>query len=219
MSDATGLRAIVLAAGASSRLGEPKALADLGGRTALERLVAAIAEGLGAPPVVVVGRHSEEIAGALLDLAGAALVTAERWRDGRTASLATGLRAIAGADGALPDVLVAPVDVPLVAPATVAGIARAWRDAGSPPRGWLAPRLLPGDAADPREGARYGHPIALGRALAAGVLDLDARAPLRALRATAAPLLSVDVDDVAVVDDLDTGADLARLRARLGRPS
>ncbi|MEL6432126.1 MAG: NTP transferase domain-containing protein, partial [Planctomycetota bacterium] len=32
---------VVLAAGASSRLGSPKALADLGGRSALERLTGA----------------------------------------------------------------------------------------------------------------------------------------------------------------------------------
>lgn len=220
MSGAGRLSAVVLAAGASSRLGQPKALAGIGGRAALERLVGALLEGLGSAPVVVVGRHAGEIAAADLDLGGAELVTAERWREGRTASLAAGLAALArraapaggeGAEGPLPDVLVAPVDVPLVAPSTVARIAGAWADAGAPPRGWLAPRLR-----DPAGGHRHGHPIALGRALAAAALGLDPSEPLRTLRASAAPLLAVEVDDPAIVDDLDTQADLERMRARSG---
>ncbi|MFM7296622.1 MAG: NTP transferase domain-containing protein, partial [Planctomycetota bacterium] len=36
------LRAVVLAAGESRRLGEPKALAQLGSRTALEHLLSAL---------------------------------------------------------------------------------------------------------------------------------------------------------------------------------
>jgi len=199
MSREGRLSAVVLAAGASSRLGAPKALAEIGGRAALERLVAALREGLGSAPVVVVGRHADEIAAAGLDLGDAEVVTNPRWREGRTASLAAGLAALArrapapgtpGTEGPLPDVLVAPVDVPLVAPSTVARIARAWADAGAPPRGWLAPRV-PG----PGGVHRHGHPVALGRALAAAARALAPSEPLRTVRAGADPLLVRRVDD------------------------
>jgi CTP:molybdopterin cytidylyltransferase MocA len=90
-----------------------------------------------------------------------------------------------------------------------AALAAAWRAAGAPERGWLAPCVR--TAAGPR----YGHPIVLGRGLAATLAEAPADAPLWSLRAAARPLFSAAVESLSVLDDLDGPDDLARLRAKL----
>ena len=80
---------MVLAAGASRRLGEPKALADLGGRSALARLCAALAANGGAPVLVVTGRHDAEIrAHAEAEGLDVELLHNPDWERGRTSSVA-----------------------------------------------------------------------------------------------------------------------------------
>jgi len=190
------LRAVVLAAGESRRLGEPKALAQLGARTALEQLLSAL-ERVDPEPLVVTGAHDAEIRARLGTRARC--LFHPRWMEGRTTSVLAARIALPEAD-----VLIAPVDVPLVAAATVEALASAWRESGSPARGWLAPRL----------GAQggFGHPIVVGRELLA---RLEPGKELRTLRALAQPLLALETNDPAILDDLDTPADLAALRRRL----
>ena len=188
---------VILAAGESRRLGEPKALARLGPRPALAQLIEA-ATRVDPRPLVVTGAHACEI-----EAAGpwsADLLPNPDWELGRTGGLA---RAAALRGGR--DLLVAPIDVPLVPPEVFAGLAEAWVAAGSPAGGWLAPR----------HGERFGHPLVLGRGLAARLASLDPDAPLRELRSEARPLLSWDCSWREVLDDLDTPADLERLRGRI----
>lgn len=189
------LRAVVLAAGESRRLGEPKALARLGARTALEHLLDSLAC-VDAQPLVVTGAHDAEIRARLPALTP---LFHPRWAEGRTSTLLA-------ARAALPaeDLMIAPVDVPLVSAATCAALAEAWRALGSPALGWLAPRLR-------SEGA-FGHPVIVGRDL---LTRLETGKELRTLRAHAVPLHSLVVDDAAILDDLDTPAELATLRRRL----
>lgn len=201
------LRAVVLAAGASTRLGEPKALARIGDRTALEHLVAAACFALDGPVHVVVGRHSREIRRELEGLERVIWVDSPDWKEGRTASLASGARSIG--DGI--DLLVAPVDTPLVSGTTLAALRKRWEDASAPERGWLAPCV------ESAGGRRFGHPILLGRGLAAELTDMPPDRPLRDLRRVAAPLLRERTHDRAVLDDLDTPSDLLAIRARVDR--
>lgn len=189
------LRVAILAAGASTRLGEPKALARIGPRSALEHLVDA-ARRVDPRPLVVVGAHSREIRAAAP--AHCELLENPRWEAGRSSGLTLAREQSPGCD-----LLVAPVDSPLIAAATFARLAEFWREAGEPASGWLAPRE--------RRSGRHGHPVLIGRAL---LRHLEESSSLRELRPRAAPLLDVEVDDVAVLDDLDTPADLERLRRR-----
>jgi len=101
---------LVLAAGASERMGRPKALLHVRGAPAVETVVATLRCGGCAPVVVVTGRHAAEIrAGA--DLSGCSVVEHAGWAAGRTSSLRAGLAAVpADADG----VVLALVDMPLV---------------------------------------------------------------------------------------------------------
>jgi hypothetical protein len=56
--------------------------------------------------------------------------------------------------------------------------------------------------------------VLVGHALLLALKEFPPSRPLSALRALAAPLLALPVEELAVLDDLDTPADLARLQAR-----
>jgi molybdenum cofactor cytidylyltransferase len=93
--------AIVLAAGASRRLGQPKQLLMLEGETLLARSVRLAGEAGAAPVLVVVGAHSESI-GAVVPVGRAYVVMNEEWDQGIASSIHAGLKALdAGARGVL----------------------------------------------------------------------------------------------------------------------
>lgn len=198
---------VILAAGASERLGECKALVELGGASPLERLIRAARFAAADEICVVAGAHTREIADELARLdpdRRVRLLPHPAWRSGRTGSLALAARELAGRA-----LLLAPVDVPLVPGEVFELLFREWARAGDPARGWLAPCVEPGP--------RHGHPLVLGRELAGELAAADPDGPLRGLRSRAAPLWAVGVHDEAILDDLDSPADLARLRERLAR--
>ena len=90
--------AVILAAGASTRLGEPKQLVRLGGETLLERAVRVAREAGCEPVVVVLGAEAERVLAAC-DLRGARVVRNEQWREGMASSVRVGVAAADGADG------------------------------------------------------------------------------------------------------------------------
>lgn len=202
-------RLVVLAAGASARLGQTKALARLdsapGGpaRTPLACLLAAGAALDDPQPLLVTGQDHEALARAAPP--GVELVHNADWRAGRTGSLALAARARPDED-----LCVAPVDVPLVPSEVFRALRDAWRAAGAPARGWLAPFVRDGGGAP-----RFGHPVVVGRALARELERVSRDLPLRSLRERAEPLLAVEVASAAILDDLDTRSDLRALRERL----
>jgi molybdenum cofactor cytidylyltransferase len=106
--------AVVLAAGASTRLGAAKQLVEFRGvplvRRAAEAAIAADAN----PVIVVLGARATEVAGALLDLAGVHLELNERWRDGLASSLVAGVSAVTRLDARCDGVLIIAADQPLV---------------------------------------------------------------------------------------------------------
>ncbi len=197
---------VILAAGASDRLGRCKALVELSGRSVLERLLAAGSCLDETPPLIVSGADHDRIAGAAP--AGCELARNEAWSQGRSGSvlLAVRLRPARA-------LCLAPVDVPLVPAGVFQALCRSWEDAGAPESGWLAPCLeRPGDA---RSG-RHGHPVVVGPRLLSALAGLSADSPLRGLRRWANPLLDLPTGALEILDDLDTPADLARLEKRLG---
>lgn len=82
--------AIVLAAGASTRLGEPKQLVMLGGERLLERAVR-IAKEAGCTPLVVVLGATEELIRNQCPLTHCIVVANSRWNEGMASSLGAGL--------------------------------------------------------------------------------------------------------------------------------
>jgi molybdenum cofactor cytidylyltransferase len=91
------IAALVLAAGAGTRFGGRKQLAEVDGRPMLEHALAALAEAPVDETVVVLGSAVEEILDEV-DLHGARPVVCERWEEGMSASLAAGLGAVDGAE-------------------------------------------------------------------------------------------------------------------------
>lgn len=102
--------AIVLAAGSSRRLGEPKQLIRLGGETLIERTVRVCREAGCVPVVVVLGSASAAIQEQCC-LKDAVVVTNDDWNEGMGSSLRTGVNALdRGADGCV----IATCDMPAV---------------------------------------------------------------------------------------------------------
>lgn len=82
--------AVVLAAGASTRLGEPKQLLMLGGETLLKRAVRVAREAGCSPVVVVLGASAASIQAAC-DLGDAVIVMNEDWAEGMGSSVRVGV--------------------------------------------------------------------------------------------------------------------------------
>lgn len=84
------IAAVILAAGASRRLGEPKQLVRLGEETLLERSVRVAREARLLPVVVVLGCQAEQIL-ASSDLGDATISVNDEWEEGMASSIRVGV--------------------------------------------------------------------------------------------------------------------------------
>ena len=184
--------AIVLAAGASSRLGQSKALVPIGGRPAIARLCATLRES-GCPVIVVLGAKETEIRAAV-PLFAKTLPNPD-WESGRTSSIQVGLRTVWRDD----NIIVAPVDHPAVNVRTVSALLRA-----------------KGEIRVPTFEGKRGHPVYFSHALRDEILALGKDEPLhKVVHNDPARVTEVPVDDPAILLNLDTPDDLKNLEAHL----
>ncbi|HEX8951913.1 MAG TPA: nucleotidyltransferase family protein [Polyangia bacterium] len=185
---------MVLAAGASTRMGEPKALLRVpDGRRYVEAIAGcARAGGCGEVVVVVGPPHGDAIRAAL----GAAAKTAWNAQPerGMLSSVQAGVASLsAGVEAAL----VWPVDIPFVEAATVRALV-----------------VHAGTIVVPVHNGRGGHPLRVARAHFAELMTLDPARGLKALvEAHAAAVTRLEVGDAGVLVDVDTPDDYARTRA------
>lgn len=180
--------AVLLAAGASSRMGRPKALLEVGGRTFVRRILETLRDG-GVGDTVVVVRAGAGAVAREIDAAGFGRPIENPDPDrGQLSSLIVGLDAVERPG--VPGALVTLVDVPLVRPSTVAALLD--RAAGS------AASILRA-----AHGGRHGHPVIFSRAVFAALRAADpaigAKAVVRAF-----DVEDVEVDDPGVLRDVDT---------------
>ncbi len=193
--------AILLAAGRGRRLGQPKALMDLGGRTALQRCLQALsAGGVDEVRVVYDGRSDPPPA------PGARLVPNPDPERGQTSSVRAGLACAPPLD---PDgndrLLLHTVDHPLVSGDDVGRLIAA--HAGR------APGI---EIVAPSVDGRRGHPTVFSARMAPEFLALsDAEPAHRVIRRDAERVAHLVMDNPWLVQDIDTPADLARARAAL----
>jgi len=195
--------AIILAAGQSSRMGQPKALLAAGsdGGTFVGRLARALLDG-GVADVLVVGRPDDEALRAEVQRigdAGAAvrLVINAHPDRGQLSSLLAGLNAAdrPGVTG----VLVTPVDAPMILPATVRVLLAEFS---------AAPHAIVRAAFQ----GRHGHPVIFARRHFDDLRHADPSVGAKAvIRAHAGSVLTVDVSDPGVIQDIDGPDDYARL--------
>ncbi|MBZ5676345.1 MAG: nucleotidyltransferase family protein [Acidobacteriia bacterium] len=190
---------IILAAGASSRMGTPKALLDYRGETFVGRLVRVLGTSCN-PVIVVLGYHAEALRRRVPATATIA-INPDPSR-GQLSSLQTGLAALpADAEG----FAFIPVDSPAVAEGTVATLARAFEQ--------RKPETL---FVIPRQSGKRGHPVFAARSIAAEFLALPPTAEAReVVHAHVDRTEYVDVDDSGIFTDVDDPEAYRQLKERL----
>jgi len=183
--------AVVMAAGASRRLGEPKQLVRLGEETLLERAVRVAREAGCAPVVVVLGASADLIRRAC-GLEDAAVVVNEDWASGVGTSIAVGIGVLGVVDGCV----VMTCDMPAVTVEHVLGLV----EEGS--RGEVVGSSYAG-----RRGVPAYFPVALFKELRELRGDIGARGLLKG-----GGVVGLEGGEL----DVDTVEDLARMRERFG---
>jgi molybdenum cofactor cytidylyltransferase len=199
MKDNPSIGAVILAAGASGRMGTPKQLLELDGSPLVARAADAALASPVWPVVVVVGAHGEKVRAALARRP-VLVVENPAWTEGMASSIRAGIGALEQFSRNLDGALLALCDQPAFSPAIVARLIAAQRASG---RGIAASRYA----------GRNGAPALFLRpyfaALAALVGDEGART-----------LLNDDPDRVIAVDlpelsaDLDTPTDFDAFKSR-----
>jgi molybdenum cofactor cytidylyltransferase len=184
---------IVLAAGRSRRMGEPKAMLAAGDETFLQHAIRALQEGGCAYVVVVTGSLDDETARLIAEDAAeldAGIAVNPAAESEQADSLRIGLAALPPEAEAA---VVAPVDVPDVSGALVRAVIDAHVRTGAP-------------VALPARDGRHGHPVLFARRVFQELMRPDLPQGARTVvHAHAADLAEVPVDALAA--DVDTPDD------------
>lgn len=193
---------VVLAAGASSRLGRPKQLLPFRGRPLLEATLARVAAARLDEVVVVLGGSAAEIL-AQVKLHGARPVVNPDYRAGQSTSLRAGLAAVEDRAEAVVFIL---GDQPLQSARVIDALIETYRQTGAP-------------IVVPNYGGARGNPVLFARAtypLLRGLTGDQGARPL--LRARADLVREVPVDEPAPPADIDTWDDYRAVLAAAGEP-
>jgi len=194
--------AVLLAAGAGSRLGHrPKSLLELGGVPLIRRQLIALS-GAGVDEVVVVTGHHAEAIESVVQEFPVTLVRNTRPDDGQAASVRLGLAALSTK---LDAVIVALADQPLINAQDIAALIGAFKKRDG------AAMVVP------RVGGAPGNPVIFESALRDEWLAGDVEAACRRWRdANPARVRWLDSDNQRYRIDIDTEADLLRFTERTG---
>ena len=180
--------AIILAAGASSRMGRPKQLLQFEGQTFLDSLIQRF-EGICDPIIVVLGYAAGEVRAGIQRGANVEFEVNPAPERGMLSSLQCGLAC------APHDALFTPVDLPGISRDTIQRLAAA-----------------DGPVVIPTFQGRKGHPVRISHDVIAELLALPVEAQARdAIRRHDAQL--IEVDDPRILQDVDTPADYDALLA------
>jgi molybdenum cofactor cytidylyltransferase len=188
--------AIVLAAGRSTRMGRPKALLRTSdeGETFVERILSTLVAG-GIDDVVVVAGAEAAAIEERIGLRARIVVNPDVDR-GQLSSMLVGL-AVVDRPGVMA-AMMAPVDQPFVSEATVRLLVDTWRRLRAP-------------IVRPVRDDRHGHPVIFDRSTFDALRRADpAEGAKIVVRAHAARLCDVVVEDSAAFEDIDTPADYER---------
>jgi CTP:molybdopterin cytidylyltransferase MocA len=187
---------LVLAAGASTRMGRPKQLAELGGRPLLEHVLRALEDAPVDGVVVALGANAAEVQ-ARVDLGRAVPLVVEDWAEGMGHVLASALAAEPARGHRATVVLLG--DQPLVSGRAVARLVEAWRAGAGP-------------VVTAAYGGRPGHPKLFDHRLLPELRRLSGDAGARdLLAANPGWVHQVEVGDLGSDADVDVEDDLRRV--------
>ncbi len=196
------LPCILLAAGASSRMGSSKLLLPVGGEPAVRRTVLSILPSCH-PVIVVTGNGAPEIEAALAGLEGIRIVRNPRWSEGMAASAIAGLDAL---PEGCPGFFIHHADMPFVEArvfALLADEARARREAAVLPEVVLVAARL----------GQAGHPVYFPASAIPAIRAIGSGERLRpVLDSLGFRLVESGCD--GVLEDMDRPEDYAALLAK-----
>ena len=188
--------AVILAAGQSSRMGEPKQLLRLGGKTLLARTLENVRASKVNDIVLVLGFAAGKIAQQVA-VEGVKVVLNEAYQQGMGVSLRVGLSAL---DPLTDAALIVLADQPFVRPETLDQIIDQFQHSGA-------------QIAVPMYQGFRGNPVLLDRSVFHEVMALSGDVGCRAIFGNHVEgILKVNVDDIGVLLDIDNKEDLAKLQ-------
>jgi molybdenum cofactor cytidylyltransferase len=197
-TDPTGVGAVILAAGPSTRMGMPKQLLQFGGETMLRRAASVALEAGCRPVVVVTGAHAARSREALC---GLDVREAEnpQWESGISSSVRVGIEAVVAVNPEAVAVVLMLCDQPFMTRDIITGLVRAHRETNC-------------SIVASRYGGSYGVPALFGKAHFAGLTTLEGAAGAKQVIQKHLPkvhLLPFPEGEI----DVDTPDDFARLQA------
>jgi molybdenum cofactor cytidylyltransferase len=198
VTDRAGIGAVILAAGASTRMGMPKQLLQFGGETMLRR-AACVALETGCRPVVVV--TGADAAASRKVLRGLDVREAEnqQWESGISSSVRVGIEALVMATPQTAAVVLMLCDQPFVTREIISRLVTAHRETG---RSIVASRY----------GGSYGVPALFGKAHFAELTTLKGAAGAKQVIQKHLPKVHLVPFPEGEID-IDTPEDLARLQS------
>ena len=189
--------AVILAAGVSSRMGEPKQLLRLGGKTLLEQVLDNARSAAVDEIVVVLGAAAENIR-QQIDLSHTKVVINSSYQQGMGTSLGAGLAAL---DPAINAVLILLGDQPFVRPTTLDRICEEYRRSHA-------------QIVIPLYHGFRGNPVLLDRSVFPEVMALSGDVGCRAIFGNHLKgIVKLPVDDVGILLDIDSKADFDKLQS------
>ncbi len=185
---------IVLSAGASERMGSPKALLVLpNGKTLIESQVIAMREG-GCDKIFVVVQPTSEVEAKTRGFISADFVKNERWTAGQFSSIVAGLSFAFGlADSNFVGALIMPVDAVGVSTETISAVIE------------TAAINTHASAVVPEYAERKGHPIFVSREFGSRMIAMDAnQSRMDVLLSTEKHVIRMPVNDKYSVNNVNT---------------
>lgn len=193
--------AVILAAGASSRMGGPKQLLAVDGEPLLARTVRAVAASGVHPVAVVLGANAGSLR-SQVDLSATTVVINSDWQSGMASSIAAGVSALVSLEPNLAAVLVTPCDLPGISGLAIGRIVGALSQSHR--------------IAAARYHGRLGAPAVFGREHFPALLALRGDSGARSLlNAIPSEVSAVDAPELGA--DLDTPDDLLDWETRISK--
>ena len=196
------ISAIVLAAGESKRMGRPKQLLEWGGKTLLRHVLESLLSSAADEVILVLGYEAEVIRKSLAEFPIKIAINPD-FQQGMVSSLRQGLLAMDPGSEAF---LVLLADQPGIGPEIINRMIREFQ--------WAVPKQ---GIIRPVYRGRPGHPVLIGVRYLQEALQLQGDVGARQILMNhPEDILEIDVDQDAVLEDIDTPEDYRKYTRRAG---